>query len=708
MRQLLAAAHRGGVVLQLLKKFKIAHRLYAGFAVLVLLLAGAVGTALWQVQGIDQISTRVATLRAPTALTAERLTTDLQGSLAALRGYILTGKDAFKADRVMQWADMTAASATMDTLSARWTNSANVAAWGEFKTILAEFRVAQDAVEKIVDPVDTKPAIDMLVAEAAPRAAKLMTILRGPAGTDGQRVGGMVDSQTDMLEADTQAVASNVSMLLITQWALLALGVVLGCCIAFVTARAISKPLVRMTGAMSRLAEGDLATDVPGRERHDEIGGMAAAVEVFKQNAVQVAEMNAAEEVRSGQSRARAAAMASLVKELGHVVDAAVEGDLSQRIDAQLTDADLASVAAGVNNLVATVDRGITETGSVLAAMARTDLTNRVEGDYKGAFAKLKADTNAVVDNLNQVVSQLRQTSGALKTATGEILSGANDLADRTTKQAAAIEETSAAMEQLATTVVDNAERAESASVKAQSVSVSAEEADLVMQKSNVAMERISSSSAKISNIIGLIDDIAFQTNLLALNASVEAARAGDAGKGFAVVAVEVRRLAQSAASASSEVKVLIEQSGQEVAGGSKLVAEATQKLDAMRLSVRESAALIHEISSASQAQSSAISQVTTAVRQMDEMTQHNAALVEQTNAAIEQTEGQARELDRIVDVFVLNDREVRHVPGPKRDAAPAAKAKGGIRALQEKVKSATRSYLGAGNTAVQQDWSEF
>ena len=90
------------------------------------------------------------------------------------------------------------------------------------------------------------------------------------------------------------------------------------------------------------------------------------------------------------------------------------------------------------------------------------------------------------------------------------------------------------------------------------------------MRQATDAMERITASSGKISNIIGLIDDIAFQTNLLALNASVEAARAGEAGKGFAVVAVEVRRLAQSAAQASSEVKALIEQSGAEVAGGSQ------------------------------------------------------------------------------------------------------------------------------------------
>ncbi|MCS6762435.1 MAG: methyl-accepting chemotaxis protein [Candidatus Devosia symbiotica] len=80
-------------------------------------------------------------------------------------------------------------------------------------------------------------------------------------------------------------------------------------------------------------------------------------------------------------------------------------------------------------------------------------------------------------------------------------------------------------------------------------------ESGKAMETATAAMAAISTSSAKISSIIELIDDIAFQVNLLALNASVEAARAGDAGKGFAVVAVEVRRLAQSAAGASSEIK---------------------------------------------------------------------------------------------------------------------------------------------------------
>ncbi|RYE87858.1 MAG: methyl-accepting chemotaxis protein, partial [Hyphomicrobiales bacterium] len=253
----------------------------------------------------------------------------------------------------------------------------------------------------------------------------------------------------------------------------------------------------------------------------------------------------------------------------------------------------------------------------------------------------------------------------------------------------------------LATTVLSSAQKAQDASDVASTVTRTAEESGAVMHQATEAMERITTSSGKISNIIGLIDDIAFQTNLLALNASVEAARAGEAGKGFAVVAVEVRRLAQSAAEASSEVKVLIEQSGTEVKGGSRLVAEAATKLQAMLSAARNSNALMDGIARDSREQANSIEEVNAAVRQMDEMTQHNAALVEETNAAIEQTEAQAVELDRIVDVFRVEEEET-----PVRAQAEAPRT--GIRGLQDRVRSAAATYLSHGNAAVKEDWSQF
>ena len=355
------------------------------------------------------------------------------------------------------------------------------------------------------------------------------------------------------------------------------------------------------------------------------------------------------------QTARRVVQSSELNRSLAEVVGAAASGDFSRRVAADFEDDELRGVAGAVNHLVSVVNSGLSETSDVLGAIARAELDQRVRGQYQGAFERLKDDTNAVADRLTDIVGRLRMTSTTLKTATGEILSGANDLSDRTTRQAATIEQTSAAIEQLSVTVLDNAGKAESASKLADGVSRSAEDGGVVMNKATAAMERITASSSKISNIIGLIDDIAFQTNLLALNASVEAARAGDAGKGFAVVAVEVRRLAQSAATASSEIKTLIEQSVSEVAGGSRLVAEAADKLAQMLVSVAANHQALDAIARASREQASAINEVNVAVRQMDEMTQHNAALVEETNAAVEQTEAKACELDDIVAIFKLD-----------------------------------------------------
>ncbi len=475
---------------------------------------------------------------------------------------------------------------------------------------------------------------------------------------------GGVDWAVVALESQADIAAPSTGLrnsLLIIGLVLLALAAASSLAIA----RTITRPISRLTGAMAGIASDRLDIAVPGLDRADELGAMAEAVEVFRSNGLKMRDLRAAELDMSDERAAQVSVIQGLQQQISAVVGAAIDGDFSRRIGTDQQDPELRQLALDVNDLLATVDRGLAETGSVLAALARADLTRRMNGDYRGAFARLKADTNGVAEQLGDIITQLRSTSGSLKTATGEILTGANDLSERTTRQAATIEETSAAIEQLSRTVVDNAAQAEQASREVRAVSDQAEASGEVMGQATGAMERITASSGKISNIIGLIDDIAFQTNLLALNASVEAARAGDAGKGFAVVAVEVRRLAQSAASASADVKALIEQSAAEVQGGTRLVASAAERLTMVQDAIRANAALLDGIARASREQAGAIDEVNVAVRQLDEMTQHNAALVEETNAAIEQTEAQAHELDRVIGVFTLA-AQARNAPRPK------------------------------------------
>ncbi|HWA18070.1 MAG TPA: methyl-accepting chemotaxis protein [Devosia sp.] len=462
--------------------------------------------------------------------------------------------------------------------------------------------------------------------------------------------------------------------------------------IGFLASRRISRPIPRLAAVMRGIAEGAYETEVPHTADENEIGEMARAVEVLRESAIRVSQMTEAEAARIiADEEKRAAMMAELQSAFGHVVDAALEGDFSKRVSTEFSDRELNVLAAGINELVDGLGRCVDELVPTLSAMANADLTRRVRGDFRGAFAQLKDDTNVLAEKFTSIVAELKGASASLKTATGEILTGADDLSSRTTRQAATIEETSASMEQLASTVVQNAGRASQASENAVTVTKAANTSGEIMRAADEAMERIRASSAKISSIIGLIDDIAFQTNLLALNASVEAARAGDAGKGFAVVAVEVRRLAQSAAAASSDVKKLVEQAAQEVTAGSRLVIEAGKGLETMRSAAEANEKLLDAIAGDSREQANAIDEINAAMRQLDDMTQHNASLVEQTNAAIEKTGHQAMALDSIVSVFSLLERAQKLEPRPAPRPAQVR-----------------RQYGLDGNAAIDAEWSEF
>ncbi len=537
-------------------------------------------------------------------------------------------------------------------------------------------------------------------------------------------MGGAVDSMLQISEeafvADMRGSAdalhvlensnSQQALIVLTSSLFVALMVLLQ---AFFVIAIILKKLNQANKELISLVDGDVDIVLTKETFWDEFKLLSEAISQFKDSTHKVSALGKAEKSANlKRNEDRAGMMRQLGEAFGDVVGAAVKGDFSKRVEAEFPDEELNKLGVQVNELVGTVERGLAETGEVLGALAATDLTKRVSGEYQGAFLELKKDTNAVADNLSKIVRKLRETSGALKTATGEILEGANDLSERTTKQAANVEETSATMEELSGLVVENALKAEQVGKNAGAVAHAAVEGGQVMVETTQAMERITTSSSKISNIIGMIDDIAFQTNLLALNASVEAARAGEAGKGFAVVAVEVRRLAQSAATASSEVKVLIDQSAVEVDQGSKLVALASAKLEEMMGGAEKNKTIMAEVVAANKTQASSIEEVNAAVRQMDEMTQHNAALVEETNAAIEQTDNQVGELDRIIDVFkVSGDTKLSgnvNAPASFSASTPSAMSMPPVKQLQAKVQSAAQSYLSEGSAAVDSEWDEF
>ena len=291
-------------------------------------------------------------------------------------------------------------------------------------------------------------------------------------------------------------------------------------------------------------------------------------------------------------------------------------------------------------------------------------LARRVaKGDLRGELTSTSKDeagqlTQALIDmhdSLVQIVSEVRSGTATIAVASGEITAGNLDLSSRTEQQASTLEETASSMEQLMATVKQNAENARQADVLARSASAIAIQGGTVVNQVVHTMGSINTSAKRIVDIIGVIDGIAFQTNILALNAAVEAARAGEQGRGFAVVASEVRSLAHRSAAAAKEIKLLIEDSVQQVDTGTRLVDQAGATMQEIVASVKRVNDIMDAITVASDEQTSGIEQINAAVSQMDAVTQQNAALVEQAAAAAEALQEQADALADVVNIFRLD-----------------------------------------------------
>src|SRR5471032_1550387 len=292
----------------------------------------------------------------------------------------------------------------------------------------------------------------------------------------------------------------------------------------------------------------------------------------------------------------------------------------------------------------------------VAGHIALGDLSNAVQ-THASDRSSILYGMKTMQANLVDTIAEIRRSADTIATASAEIASGNMDLSARTESQASSLEQTAAAMEQLTSTVTQNADNAVQANQLVLSASAVAQQGGQVVSQVVQTMDTINGSAARIVDIISVIDGIAFQTNILALNAAVEAARAGEQGRGFAVVATEVRNLAHRSAAAAKEIKTLIGASVDQVAAGSKLVADAGNTMDQVVASVKRVTDIMQEISHASQEQSAGIEQINQAIIQMDQVTQQNAALVEEAAATSAALEQQAGTLAGVVSTFKLVDR---------------------------------------------------
>lgn len=312
---------------------------------------------------------------------------------------------------------------------------------------------------------------------------------------------------------------------------------------------------------------------------------------------------------------------------LEKLISAAVDGDLTQRIDTERFEGFMRTIGEHMNRLLdSTAD----------------------------SFRFVK---NAI-DQVGQASSQLRATSGMMSESSVQL----NETVDRSSND----------LSRAADGVQANAEGAAMANQLVSQTALAAREGEQRMAEMNGAMSAIDNSAQQIARIIKVIDEIAFQTNLLALNAAVEAARAGRHGKGFAVVAQEVRSLAERSAKAAKETADLIADSSAKVGQGVRIADVTKKALGDIVGNVTKVVDLAGEIASASGEQSQALVSVSGSMRQA-------ASVAQATSQQSTEIAAAADELSR--QMHALKERMEKY-----RIAPPKAEATVGKTVLSQEI----------------------
>lgn len=318
------------------------------------------------------------------------------------------------------------------------------------------------------------------------------------------------------------------------------------------------------------------------------------------------------------------------------------------------------------------------------------ELGDLADGDLTVTATVSEDITGAIADSINYTIEELRVLVGRINDAANRVTQATEiarqtsaELLEAAEKQASEIGAAgSSALDMAQSMNAVSGHASQSAQVARASLEAAEKGAAAVqdsirgmneireqIQETSKRIKRLGESSQEIGEIVELISDITEQTNVLALNAAIQAASAGEAGRGFTVVAEEVQRLAERSAEATKQISALVktiqtdtqdavsamEKSTQGVVEGAKRSDAAGQALSEIGQVSRDLAALIENISAATQKQSQAATQVAELMQDILRITEQTTAGTTRTAEAVDELTALASELKGSVAGFKVS-----------------------------------------------------
>jgi len=275
----------------------------------------------------------------------------------------------------------------------------------------------------------------MGVPETQDAARKLEASGAGKTSMDGLRAkaGEMEKAERDLLgtrSADQdEAISTTFLATLLGSAASIVISIVVG----FVLTRGIARPTAQMTSAMNTLAQGNTSVEIPARGRKDEVGAMAEAVQIFKDNMIETERLRTEQEASKARNEAeRRQGMLDLANRFESSVGSVVNGVTAAATEMQATAKSMTSTADETSRQATAVAAASEQTTQNVQTVASAteelsasigEITNQVTESTRivGDAVHQANDTNSKVQGLAQAAEKI-----------GEVVRLINDIAGQT------------------------------------------------------------------------------------------------------------------------------------------------------------------------------------------------------------------------------------------------------------------------------------
>jgi methyl-accepting chemotaxis protein len=401
---------------------KLSKKLFGIFALLTLVVIAMGGNSLREIGRIGVATDDLSEVRIP----GTKANGDLRYSLAARRTleYMLilaTDADEMKTLEKQHAVYLKGIDEASQTLEKLLITEKGKAAFKEFKDRYAAYDAA------------VRPVISLALANRNEEATALMN---GRMRNDFLEMSKTVVHLGDLISAaaakasqEADEVASRARTI-----TLFVMVVVVGLSIASALAlkSGIAAPIIAMTDAMRRLAEGDKTVEIPAHGRKDEVGAMSDAVEVFKENAIEAERLAAEQEASREAQMKRAATIETLTRDfdlkisqvLNVVTGACTEMDATAQTlsaTAEQTNQQATTVAAATEQASASVQTVATAAEELSASIGEIGRQVETSSNIARTAAEEAHRTNDTVKTLSESSAHI-----------GTVINLINDIASQT------------------------------------------------------------------------------------------------------------------------------------------------------------------------------------------------------------------------------------------------------------------------------------